>query len=475
MAALPRWIRTSHFYNDYGTFTAKLFLQGPGGCLDSATRQVFVPNPFTDVNFAYGPPTKACDSVLVNFQITPPIYSTFKLVFGDGKTDSSGNETPSHLYRNPSGYVPQLVMQDASGCIVGIGSGSGLVTVLGAVPFFSVSKHQFSDSGTVAFTDFTITNDGIASETYSFGDGNTATQGTPRFNTTHFYSLPGALLASLKVVTNSNCTETYTDTIKVHETPHPIIATSGTLCAGLIQFLGSLTNPNPETVIWAWNFGSGQTSGDQNPAVNAGAGIYNVSLKTSVAFGCSDTTSQVVTINPLPEIKGPRVVTTPVGLPVTLPFTYIGDVVTYAWTPVSFLDCSDCANPAASPIFNTEYTVKVTDVNSCTAVDSILVKTICNNLNYFLPNTFSPNGDGVNDVFYPRGTNVYNIQSLRIFNRWGQMVFERKNFPANSSSDGWDGTFNGRPAPSDAYVYIVEVVCNNAQIVAIHGDVTLVR
>jgi gliding motility-associated-like protein len=64
---------------------------------------------------------------------------------------------------------------------------------------------------------------------------------------------------------------------------------------------------------------------------------------------------------------------------------------------------------------------------------------------------------------------------MRVFNRWGQIVFQRQNFPANSEAMGWDGTFNGHPAPSDAYVYIVEVICNNAQVIALQGTVTLVR
>jgi gliding motility-associated-like protein len=64
---------------------------------------------------------------------------------------------------------------------------------------------------------------------------------------------------------------------------------------------------------------------------------------------------------------------------------------------------------------------------------------------------------------------------MRIFNRWGQLVFERKDFPANTESMGWDGTVNGRPAPSDAYVYIIDVICINAQVIALKGDVTLIR
>ncbi|HLZ85815.1 MAG TPA: gliding motility-associated C-terminal domain-containing protein, partial [Puia sp.] len=120
-------------------------------------------------------------------------------------------------------------------------------------------------------------------------------------------------------------------------------------------------------------------------------------------------------------------------------------------------------------------TVTATDTNNCKAIDSVLIKTICNSDNIFMPNTFSPNGDGVNDVFYPRGKSLYNVQSLTVFNRWGQMVFQRSDFPANTQSMGWDGNFNGHPAPADAYVYIVEVICENAQVVAIHGTITLVR
>jgi gliding motility-associated-like protein len=154
---------------------------------------------------------------------------------------------------------------------------------------------------------------------------------------------------------------------------------------------------------------------------------------------------------------------------------YSGGIATYNWEPQSNLNCTDCPNPAATLTFNAEYTVVVTDTNSCTASDSIYIKTICNDNNYFLPNTFSPNGDGVNDWFYPRGTSLYNIQSMTVFNRWGQMVFQRKDFPANAETMGWDGTFNGKPAPSDAYVYIVEVICDNAQVVILHGSVTLLR
>ncbi|HEY8972533.1 MAG TPA: gliding motility-associated C-terminal domain-containing protein, partial [Puia sp.] len=318
-----------------------------------------------------------------------------------------------------------------------------------------------------------------------FGDGSPTVTGTPTgapddplLDQQHFYSRNGLHMATIKVTTNS-CEESYTDTIHVWQTPHPTMTIDGPFCSGPIQFHGDLTSPDVDTVAWSWSFLNGgapvASSSVQNPNMNLPAGNLTAHLKTSVAFGCSDTTSQPVLINPLPEIKGPKVLTTPVGFPVTIPFTYSSNVTTYAWSPGSYLDCTDCPNPVANPNFNTTYIVRVTDVNNCVNTDTILVKPICSDESYFIPNTFSPNNDGVNDAFYPRGKGLYNIQSMRIFNRWGQLIFERKDFPANTASKGWDGTSNGRPAPADVYVYIIEVVCNNAQVIALRGDVTLIR
>jgi gliding motility-associated-like protein len=463
---------TVHFYNNYDTFTAKLYLKGAGGCMDSASRKIYLLDPNKTTSFTYGPPLKHCDSLLVNFNIIPPGFTRFDLLFGDNAIDSSGNTMPSHLYKNPNTYSQLLQLTDPTGCIVNI-PGSNQVLILGATPFFSISKHAFCDSSTVTFTDFTFSNDPITSEVLNFGDGTSATSA----NTSYDYTYPKVYFPTLMVTTKSGCAESYTDTVTVHQTPHPAITVAAQPCARApIQFTGELTQPDPDPITWAWTFGDGQTSGQQNPSVvYQQPGPYTVSLKTSIPFGCSDTISHHIDLHPLPSIKGPSEITIADGVPTPLPLTYSNGIIGYSWTPAANLSCTDCPNPLAGPIFSTEYKVMVTDANNCSVSDSILVKTVCNGKNYFIPNTFSPNGDGVNDVFYPRGNNLYNIQSMRIFNRWGQMVFEKRDFPANSASAGWDGTFNGRPAPLDVYVYTIEVVCDNAQVIGLNGNVTLVR
>ncbi|WP_431217289.1 PKD domain-containing protein [Puia sp. P3] len=100
-----------------------------------------------------------------------------------------------------------------------------------------------------------MTNDGIVNETLDFGDGTSPqmhNSGVADFNTEHFYNKPGTFLATLKVTTNSTCAETYTDTVKVHPTPHPVIAVTSPLCTGIITFAGTTTNAMTEPVSWAW-------------------------------------------------------------------------------------------------------------------------------------------------------------------------------------------------------------------------------
>lgn len=462
---------TSNFYNTYGSYTAKLIVRGYGGCMDSASVNVNVYNPVSSSIFTYGP-LEDCNTLDATFNVTPPPHTKFKLIFGDGAIDSSQNSTISHTYTKPGIYSPSLLLTDSLDCQVSVG-GTNRITVNGILPDFGMDKRAFCDTGTVAFRDFSLDgSDSIITRTWTMGDGNSMSGLQFSYN----YANPGTYIVREDLLTIKGCTNSFTDTVRVYRTPIPVIVGPNEICLNNNLQLNATTVVPDTLTNWRWTYGNGSTS--TAPSIinrYTVAGQQTVLLSASNKLGCSNDTSSLVTVWPLPVITNIPEIVMPIGSSVVLPMNYSSNIETWTWQPPTNLSCVDCPTPVANPRFTTNYRVAVVDSNGCEALSSIVVRVICIDKNYFIPNTFSPNNDGQNDVFFPRGNGVDRIQSMRIFNRWGELVFDKKNFPANSKSDGWNGTIRGVPAQSDAYVYIIEVICDNGQIVPIKGNVTLIR
>jgi gliding motility-associated-like protein len=194
------------------------------------------------------------------------------------------------------------------------------------------------------------------------------------------------------------------------------------------------------------------------------------------SLGCF-TDSVIVTANVFnyPTVNiGPDISTT-VGNVVTLNPTVSSDVVTYSWSPTVDLSCSNCGSPTFVTREDRTYVLKVTNIGGCSASDTINIIVTCNGSSVFIPNTFSPNADGENDVFYPRGKGIYTIAAFRIFNRWGEVVFDKRNVAPNDASAGWNGTYKGRLAESGVYTYYIEVICNNNQLLKYLGNINLIQ
>jgi gliding motility-associated-like protein len=167
--------------------------------------------------------------------------------------------------------------------------------------------------------------------------------------------------------------------------------------------------------------------------------------------------------------------TVPVGTPIPLNPVIGGTGNQYQWSPTTGLSCANCPNPIAQPKVTTSYKLTVSNSGGCSASDAITITVLCGANNLFMPNTFSPNGDGSNDIYYPRGKGIQTVRSLRIFNRWGEMVYRRENFNANDPSAAWDGRYLGKALPPDVFVYMIDVVCENQSIVTVKGDIALIR
>ncbi|MCB0508646.1 MAG: PKD domain-containing protein [Bacteroidetes bacterium] len=147
--------------------------------------------------------------------------------------------------------------------------------------------------------------------------------------------------------------------------------------------------------------------------------------------------------------------------------------VTYSWSPDYKLSCTDCPTPMASPEIDTTYKVTAINEFGCKASDVLKIQVIedCAGKMVYVPNSFSPNGDGQNDVFQVFGPGVASVKLLRIFNRWGQMVYES----TDPSNIAWDGTFKGEKLNPGVFVYYMDVICIDGQRTIKKGDITLLR
>lgn len=150
-------------------------------------------------------------------------------------------------------------------------------------------------------------------------------------------------------------------------------------------------------------------------------------------------------------------------------------IATYAWSDAATLSCENCFNPVASMSVSTTYFIKVASDFGCPAGDSVHIYIYCDASQLFIPNAFTPNGDGQNDVFYPRGSGLKIIKTFRIYNRWGELMFAREGIMPNDASNAWDGSYQGAPPRPDVYVYIIEAICDTGDPINVKGDVTIIK
>ena len=146
-----------------------------------------------------------------------------------------------------------------------------------------------------------------------------------------------------------------------------------------------------------------------------------------------------------------------------------------AMAPATNLNCTACPDPSATIKKDITYHTSIRNIYGCTATDSINIKTFCEGSQVFIPNAFTPDGDGVNDILMVRAKGIELVRSFRIFSRWGELIFEKTNFSPNIPSFGWDGKIKGVTGPAEVYVYTAEVTCDNLQTYTFKGNVSILK
>jgi len=217
---------------------------------------------------------------------------------------------------------------------------------------------------------------------------------------------------------------------------------------------------------WTWIYGDDDSSYIQNPShIYADTITYATSLIITTANNCVDTGNLNVNFYPIPDVYAGSDVYITLGDDVELGAF---GAATYNWSPPTALSSTTVYNPMASPFATTDYVVTGTSLNSCYNRDTVRVYVV--DAQVEVPNAFSPNDDGVNDVIYLLAVGIIDVQEFKIFNRWGQVVFETSDI-----LQGWDGMFNGQPQEMGNYAYYYKAMDRAGTLKEGSGDIALLR
>lgn len=193
-------------------------------------------------------------------------------------------------------------------------------------------------------------------------------------------------------------------------------------------------------------------------------------------FGCDSVVTTHITFkneSNFIDISGDDIVDLGHSLPLTLNLNFTPDSI--QWVPKDLVDCDSCTFVQASPYNNTWFTTLVYDDFACLLIDSIQVK-VRKRDEIFVPNAFSPNGDGFNDVLAVyTDVDVKTILTFQVYDRWGSLVFDKTNIEANERQNVWDGSYKGKFLPPGVYIYQVVIQFIDGRNKVFAGDVTIVK
>ena len=248
-----------------------------------------------------------------------------------------------------------------------------------------------------------------------------------------------------------------------------------TICHGNVAQL-SVDGPPGSTYLWTPATGLSNPN-ISDPTLSADTTMaYTVAVTENECFTVTDT--QMVIVEPIPDVMLPQNETVIAGTAVQVSAVVSNDTgLMYTWAPNDgTISCASCQTAIITPtVTTTTYTVTATSNAGCKNDASITITLRCDNSQVFVPNTFTPNGDGVNDRFYPSAKGVSVINKMAIYNRWGELVFSAENIPPNNPQYGWDGTFKNQVLQPDAFVYIIDATCEAGDRFSFKGDISLVR
>lgn len=426
-------------YQAPGTYSITLIETTTNGCRDTVTKTITVEGPVGDFDIVNDTICKG-QSITFSIKDTADVIS-YMWDFGDGTT-APGTSPITHTFNiNPvSGQtmVSIVMWSPDSACTA---THSKPIYIYPVVADFSVTNNDtiYCLNEPLVLNNLSLN---AGNCVWTFGDGTTYTGTTPP---PHTYSTPGNYNITLSISNAvTGCSDTLIRNFDIFGIPDAI-AIGGDTCQGdPIQIFAS------GGISYLWTPATGLSSdtiadpiATPNSSTNYLVTMYDVN-------GCSDTAyADVIIYEPITAITFDTIMV--IGQEIQLN-VYQGPGYNYTWTPATGLSCITCPNPIAQPLVNTIYYVTIEDDGACfTAVSSFEfeIKPITT---IDVPTAFTPDGDGDNDVIFVRGLGIKRLIEFKVYNRWGQLLFE-----TDDIDKGWDGFYMGKLQNIETYVYFASV------------------
>lgn len=451
---------TNHIYTIPGSYKVTLTSIDKNGCTSTIEKANYIVPTFPFPKFTAD--TLACKGKIISFNASTSVVAgtnpNFEWTFGDG-TSATG-KTTTHSYLKDSIYTVSLKITDENGCDSTITR-----TIHIQAPTAGFTKTVLTEGcgyTNMQFNDISI-GSSINKWEWDFGDGATAVNQNP----THSYTTPGEYSVKLKVTNSAGCSDTLTlDRFLV--VPGPVGTFTFTPKTGCKPFVVTFTAKSDNSTKYTWDFGDGVVVSDTAKIIQH---TYTQDITATPILILSSTLANGTLCELPAPTAGPVSVSSIISVDIDSTNIILGEEETteltsvikgtsaksiYSWTPPNALSCTDCPTPTVTGdgTGNTYvYYLTISDVGGCTTYDSVRVEfPKCVNDKFFIPNVFTPNGDGVNDLFDITGLCLKNDYKLTIFNNWGKEMFS-----TTDRNKSWDGKVmkNGLAASSGVYYYIL--------------------
>lgn len=381
--------------------------------------------------------------------------------FGDGTVSSMANPDP-HTYKLPGIYPVKMAITGKDGC-----QSDTLLKkiVIGSVPkadFLVYDTCQKADSRIINRTSNTV--GAINKWLWTINDLKTDTTSDPMLQDL----APGPYKISLQVTSEYGCSSSsYLQNFLVKERPE-IQAFVADGCKGIpVAFKNMQIDNRTNIKNWFWNFGDGSFGIVPSPTHRYNSsGAYRTQTWAIADNGCSsDTLILNVRISQAFAFAGNDTIVSEND-----PFLLQGDGNgSFSWFPSQGLDDATIQKPTAVLNNDQRYIVTVTSPEGCVATDTVNIIVFKGSAIY-VPNAFTPNNDGRNDLFKPKYVGIKTLEYFTVFDRWGNMIFKTSDL-----SIGWDGTYKGRPAINGTYVWMLNAVDFINKKIQKKGTVTIIK